>query len=165
MSLPNPSMSFSPFAILTAEEMNDIVENIEALADGSGLDDEAVTVQKIDMATVLPALTLQKGTTTVSGDVLTIDTTARIIYTNSNAYPTYVTVVITGANSLSSGTSITIRYNATSGNAIGGVTSDASSGVKFVAAVWVSPGDSLYWQASAGSDTSAGTVITEFWFG
>lgn len=35
MALPNPSMSFSPFAILTAEEMNDIVENIEALADVS----------------------------------------------------------------------------------------------------------------------------------
>lgn len=42
MALPNPSMSFSPFAILTAEEMNDLVENIEALADGSGLDDGAI---------------------------------------------------------------------------------------------------------------------------
>lgn len=29
-------MSFSPFAILTAEEMNDLVENIESLSDGSG---------------------------------------------------------------------------------------------------------------------------------
>lgn len=37
MALPNPSMSFSPFAILTAEEMNDLVENIEALAIGAGL--------------------------------------------------------------------------------------------------------------------------------
>lgn len=41
-------MSFSPFAILTAEEMNDLVENIEALANGSGLDDDAVTSDKID---------------------------------------------------------------------------------------------------------------------
>lgn len=31
MALPNPSMSFSPFAILTAEELNDIVENVEYL--------------------------------------------------------------------------------------------------------------------------------------
>lgn len=37
MSLPNPSMSFSPFEILTAEEMNNLVENIEALAAGTGL--------------------------------------------------------------------------------------------------------------------------------
>jgi hypothetical protein len=47
MSLPNPGLSFSPFAILTAEEMNDIVENIEALSDGSGLADGSVTVNKI----------------------------------------------------------------------------------------------------------------------
>lgn len=47
MALPNPSMSFSPFAILTAEEMNDLVENIEALADGSGLDDGAVIPSKL----------------------------------------------------------------------------------------------------------------------
>lgn len=46
MSLPVPSMSFSPFAILTAEEMNDLVENIEALADGSGLDNGAVEPAK-----------------------------------------------------------------------------------------------------------------------
>lgn len=35
-------MSFSPFAILTAEEMNDLVENIESLADGTGFDTGAV---------------------------------------------------------------------------------------------------------------------------
>lgn len=40
-------MSFSPFAILTAEEMNDIVENIEALSDGSGLEDGAVAAAKL----------------------------------------------------------------------------------------------------------------------
>lgn len=43
--LPN-TLSFSPFAILTAEEMNDLVENIEALSDGSGLEDGAITPAK-----------------------------------------------------------------------------------------------------------------------
>lgn len=38
MPLPNPSLSFSPFAILTAEEMNDLVENDQALSDGTALD-------------------------------------------------------------------------------------------------------------------------------
>lgn len=41
-NLPNPSMSFSPFAILTAEEMNNILENINALADGTGIGDGSV---------------------------------------------------------------------------------------------------------------------------
>lgn len=62
MSLPSPGMSFSPFAILTAEEMNDLVENIEALAAGTGLNtgavsttkiaDTAVTSNKVDYMTV-----------------------------------------------------------------------------------------------------------------
>jgi hypothetical protein len=44
MSLPNPSMSFTPFDILTAEELNDLVENIEALSDGTGFEPGAVPV-------------------------------------------------------------------------------------------------------------------------
>lgn len=40
-------MSFSPFAILTAEEMNDLVENIESLADGTGFDAGAVSGDKL----------------------------------------------------------------------------------------------------------------------
>lgn len=51
MALPNPSMSFSPFAILTAAELNDLVENIEALSDGTGLENSAVTADKIDFTT------------------------------------------------------------------------------------------------------------------
>lgn len=49
MALPNPSMSFSPFAILTAEEMNDLVENIESLANGTGISAGAVTSSKINL--------------------------------------------------------------------------------------------------------------------
>lgn len=57
MSLPNPSMSFSPFAILTAEEMNDLVENIESLADGTGFDNGAIATSDIaDTAITLAKL-------------------------------------------------------------------------------------------------------------
>lgn len=62
-NLPNPGMSFSPFAILTAEEQNNLVENIESLATGTGIGDgaigtsdlanAAVTKEKIDKATIL----------------------------------------------------------------------------------------------------------------
>lgn len=47
MSLPNPSMDFSAFDTLPAASLDDLVENIEALADGSGLDDGAVTNAKL----------------------------------------------------------------------------------------------------------------------
>lgn len=47
MSLPNPGMTFTPFDPLTAAEMNDLVENIEALAAGTGLDTNAVGASKL----------------------------------------------------------------------------------------------------------------------
>lgn len=36
-ALPNPGMSFTPFDPLPASDLNDIVENIESLHDGSGV--------------------------------------------------------------------------------------------------------------------------------
>lgn len=62
MSLPYPSMTFVPLDVLTADEMNQLVANIESLADGSGLDagaigtsaiaNAAITSQKIDWTTI-----------------------------------------------------------------------------------------------------------------
>lgn len=51
MSLPYPSMVFVPLDILTAEEMNQLVSNIESLSSGTGLADGAITSDKIDSAT------------------------------------------------------------------------------------------------------------------
>src|SRR5690606_38953756 len=51
MSLPNPGMSFTPFDTLPASDLNDIVENVEALADGTGLDDGSITNAKLATAT------------------------------------------------------------------------------------------------------------------
>lgn len=66
MALPNPSMSFSPFAILTAEEMNNLVENITALADWSAytnntlpyalLIDSSIPATKLNLLTLAPAV-------------------------------------------------------------------------------------------------------------
>lgn len=51
MSLPYPSMVFVPLDILTAEEMNQLVANIESLSSGTGLADGAITSDKIDWTT------------------------------------------------------------------------------------------------------------------
>ena len=45
-NLPNQNMVFTPFDILTAAEQNQLVENIESLADGTGIGDDAVTPEK-----------------------------------------------------------------------------------------------------------------------
>lgn len=42
MALPNPSMTFTPFDILTAEEMNDLVENITALWNGTAFNANSI---------------------------------------------------------------------------------------------------------------------------
>ena len=85
-NLPNPGMSFSPFEILTAEEQNNLVENIESLATGTGVGDGAidttqladasVTSDKLDNATFvdLPIWWEEIGRTTLesSADSITV---------------------------------------------------------------------------------------------
>lgn len=64
-NLPNPGMSFSPFAILTAEEQNQLVANIESLATGSGIGDGAVTANKLNLQSLRPfrqSFSLSAGT-------------------------------------------------------------------------------------------------------
>lgn len=65
MGLPNPNMDFTAFDTLPAASLDDLVENIEALADGSGLDNGAITDAKMGMT----------GTTDANGwDVLDFGT-------------------------------------------------------------------------------------------
>lgn len=47
MSLPNPGQDAVPFTPLTAEFYDDTIENIEALAAGTGLDDDSVIPAKL----------------------------------------------------------------------------------------------------------------------
>lgn len=53
-NLPNQNMDFTPFDILTAEEMDDLVENIESLADGSGIGDGAIGTDTLAQSAVTP---------------------------------------------------------------------------------------------------------------
>jgi len=55
MALPNPGMVFTPFDPLPASDMNDLVENDQALAAGTGLNDASVTAEKIKTGTIWQA--------------------------------------------------------------------------------------------------------------
>lgn len=70
MSLPNPSMDFDPLDTLTAAELDDIVENVEALASGTGLNTSAVTADKIatdsNILAYVEGLTTGQSTTSTS---------------------------------------------------------------------------------------------------
>ena len=83
MALPNPSMSFSPFAILTAEELNDLVENIESIYNGN-LADGSISGSKLNYPSMIKdfsttgftrSANIQAATTTVItlvGNVLSV---------------------------------------------------------------------------------------------
>ena len=109
MSLPNPSMSFSPFAILTASEMNDLVENIEALAAGTGLNSSAVATSKIADASVTNAK-LASGATRLG--INKVNTTGTVV---AATYTTYATVTAT-----STGRECEVDFRAILGNGSSG---------------------------------------------
>lgn len=111
MALPNPSMSFSPFAILTAAEMNDLVENDQALAAGTGLNSNVVTASKIDFTTFLSGYN--------SGSTVTINTasTYTLATVDVTAFPTGSIIQVYGSATLNKTTGTAsyapfcIRYN------------------------------------------------------
>jgi hypothetical protein len=63
MSLPNPGMDFSAFTTLPAASLDDLVENVEALADGTALPDGVV----VNVASSL-SNAVSTGTTTIPAD-------------------------------------------------------------------------------------------------
>lgn len=67
-NLPNPGMSFSPFAILTAEEQNNLVENIESLATGVGVGDGAIPAIKTNFGGNYSTTEVNTGFTWVDGN-------------------------------------------------------------------------------------------------
>lgn len=61
--LPNTGMTFTPFDPLTAAEMNDLVENIESLSDGTGIENDVLIDRHFADSSVQPH-TLLAGTGT-----------------------------------------------------------------------------------------------------
>ncbi len=75
-NLPNPNMNFDPFVAPTSAQMDDLVENVESLADGSGLDDGAINGRQIDWAKTgdggLWYEELDRATLLSAADVITV---------------------------------------------------------------------------------------------
>lgn len=64
MTLPYPAMDFVPFDTLPAAELDKLVANIESLADGSGIDSNVITTDKLAVGTVTTTSSATNRTTT-----------------------------------------------------------------------------------------------------
>jgi len=90
-------MSFTPLDPLPASDLNDLVENIESLADGTGFDAGAIGTADIADAAVTPnKLDLDPATSTV---VTAAETTTSTSYADLSTVTDTVTVTV-GANGL-----------------------------------------------------------------
>jgi hypothetical protein len=68
-NLPNQNMDFVPLATLPAADLDKLVDNIEALADGTGIGDGAVTNAKLDTTAGEPGGKWKAYTPTLTGAV------------------------------------------------------------------------------------------------
>lgn len=127
-NLPNQGMDAVPFTPITAQWGDEIIENIESLADGSGIGDEAVTTAKINDG----AITSSKlGLSPETAEVTTTQTTTSTSYTDLATSGPAATVTI-GSNGLAwVHLSATITNNTTNGFSYMGF---AVSGASTVAA-------------------------------
>lgn len=119
MGLPNPSMTFTPFDILTAQEMNDLVENDQALAAGTGFDAGAIPTTALANGSVTAAKVNFGG----AGSGIwweeigraTLSSTGTSMSVPTIAATKYLKILITGVTT--GGTfAVGIRFNNDSGN-------------------------------------------------
>lgn len=189
-NLPNPGMSFTPFDILTAAELNQMVANIEALATGAGIGDGAipaiklasssVTSDKVDVATLpLYAFLTIPYDGTKTGAVTTINTgitfagkTLRIHYrcfnaavTSPGTFTQITTVafasVFPGATSGISDIKVVGRYAAS--NDIFALGGDVASSQRLTGKFSATTKNFEVWGNYGGATAAYGTVMIYEW--
>lgn len=132
MALPEPTTRVSPFDVILSQTENEDRANLEALAAGTGLDDNAVTSDKIDFSTLPISINSSSGTTVTATSYTNIglDTTATIrdsgkalviisTYKMGNATAaaeTWLSYSVSGASSITSSDSRSIMIQSASAN-------------------------------------------------
>lgn len=106
-------MTFVPFDILTAAELNNMHANSVALAAGTGLDNSAVTSTKIDMASLVTALNSNIGALTSYTPTVTAGSGT---FSNASATGKYfsfgkIVVVLATVTITSVGTGASVRFS------------------------------------------------------
>lgn len=139
MSLPNPDMNFTAFDILTAEEMNQLVANIEALSDGTGLENASVTADKLTLG----------GSSNV---VTTLESTSSGTFTNLTTAGPAVTVNVPSTGMVLISFSSRLSQSTVNGAAV--------VGVNITGANTISPSDDLF-HISSTADASSTNSITK----
>jgi hypothetical protein len=106
MSLPNPGMDAVPFTPLTAEFLDDMIANVEALAAGTGLNDASVSAVKlVTGATAHNFVEIGRTTLAVAGDTITV------------TVPAFRHLKIVARSTPTGGTNHhTLRFNGDTGN-------------------------------------------------
>ena len=92
MSLPNPGMDAVPFTPLTAAFLDDMIENIEALAAGTGLNSSVVTSTKIADGAVTGSKLATSAITLGYAQITAGTTTASTTPTQITGLTTTVTI-------------------------------------------------------------------------
>lgn len=168
MSLPNPSMDFTPFDVLPAASLDDMVENIEALAAGTGLNDAVITPNKLDLDPLTAVVaTSQSRTNAAYGDLATVGPAVTVtignkglaivflslsnVFNNTTNGASYMGFAISGANTVAAGDAYSIHLLAT-----GGSVPQAGFGAPFLL-TGLTPGSTTFTAKyrSLGSDTAS----------
>lgn len=174
MALPNPGMDAVPFTPLTAEFLDDMIENIESLSDGTGFEngaittntlaESAVTRSKIDFSTFVNYYTNISTITTITAGNFSGTSTRSSQSVTIPANCTRALVVATvrlqtqgaSANDMSSRVQIGGSGNSTGTGIVTGVGTFNGSMSTMLGILTVSPGSNTFdLVCTAGSSASA----------
>ena len=94
MSLPHPNIVFTPLTTITAQDHNNQMANVASLADGTGVNDGAITADKIDFTAMPIAETtkIQRNNRTVGDKPVKIQCGVAMINAPTNTVEAAATI-------------------------------------------------------------------------
>lgn len=170
MALPYPGMDFVPFDILTAEEQDQLVANIESLAAGTGFDNNVIPSSALANGSITLDYKLATGNlgSLGTGDTLIPGLTSTVDFGASNTRLARVTVFMANVTiAVAGGAFLKIFNSATvTGTAVqtAQLYITTSSSANSIMAQYITPialtGSQSFCASCAVSTAGAGTVTT-----